>query len=48
MIMAELKTKENTASVKQFIDSLDNNSRKKDCLVTKKIMQDITGKRARM
>ena len=48
MIMAELKTKENTASVKLLIDSLEDKSRKKDCLLTKKMMQDITGKRARM
>jgi hypothetical protein len=47
-IMAELKTKENNASVKQFIDAIENSSRKKDCLITKKIMQDITGKRAKM
>jgi hypothetical protein len=47
-IMAELKTKENKASVKQFIDAIEDRSRKKDCLITKKIMQDITGKRAKM
>jgi len=29
MIMAELKTKENTASVKLLIDSLEDKSRKK-------------------
>ena len=46
--MAELKTKENKASIKQFIDSIENISRRKDCLITKKIMQDITGKRASM
>jgi len=47
-IMAELKTKENKASVNQFIDAIENSSRKKDCLIIKKIMQDITGKRAMM
>lgn len=46
--MAELKTKENKASVQQFIDSLEDKSRKKDCLITRRIMQQITGKRARM
>jgi len=46
--MAELKTKENKASVNQFIDAIENSSRKKDCLITKKIMQDITGKRAKI
>ena len=46
--MAELKTKENTASVQQFIDSLQDSSRKKDCLQARKIMSAITGKRARM
>lgn len=46
--MAELKTKENKASVKQFIDSVKNISRRKDCLITKKIMQEVTAKRAMM
>jgi len=46
--MAELKTKENKSSVKQFIDSIENISRRKDCLITKKIMQEVTGKRAMM
>lgn len=46
--MAELKTKENKASVKQFIDSVENISRRKDCLITKKIMQEVTAKRAMM
>jgi len=46
--MATLKTQENEASVKQFIDGLENSSRKKDCLTVKKMMQEITGKRARM
>ena len=46
--MAELKTKENKASVQQFIDSLQDNSRKKDCLIMRRMMQDITAKRARM
>ena len=46
--MAELKTKENKSSVKQFIDSIENIIRRKDCLITKKIMQDVTGKRAMM
>ena len=46
--MATLKTQENEASVKQFIDGLENSSRKKDCLTVRKMMQEITGKRARM
>ena len=46
--MAELKTKENKASVQQFIDSLQDNSRKQDCLITRRMMQDITAKRARI
>jgi hypothetical protein len=47
-IMAELKAKENKASGNQFIDAIENSSRKKDCLITKKIMQDITGKRVKI
>lgn len=46
--MATLKTQENKASVKQFIDGLENSSRKKDCLTVRKMMQEITGKRAKM
>ena len=48
MIMAELKTKENKASVQQFIDTLQDAGRKRDCLIMRRMMQDVTGKRARM
>jgi hypothetical protein len=43
-----LKTQENKASVQQFIDGLENSSRKKDCLTVRKMMQEITGERAKM
>ena len=46
--MATLKTRETEASVQQFIDALENESRKKDCLIMEKMMQEITGKPAAM
>lgn len=46
--MVTLKTQENKASVQQFIDGLENSSRKKDCLTVRKMMQEITGERAKM
>lgn len=46
--MTTLKTRENDASVKQFIECQDNKSRQRDCLTVKKMMQKITGKRAKM
>lgn len=45
--MAELKTRENNASVQAFIDS-QQGSRHSDCLTARKIMQKATGKRAKM
>jgi hypothetical protein len=46
--MATLKTRENNASVKQYIDGQVDENRRQDCLTVKKMMQEITGKRARM
>lgn len=46
--MATLKTIQNDASVQQFIDKQDDISRRNDCLVMRRMMQEITGKRAKM
>ncbi len=46
--MAERKTHENTASVKDFIANVKNETRRKDSQVVLKIMKSITGKRPKM
>ena len=46
--MAELKTKENDQDVMAFIESLENQSRKNDCLTLLPIMEEITGEKAKM
>lgn len=46
--MADLKTKESTASVSAFLDSIDDEQKKADCKVIAKIMRQTTGKRAKM
>lgn len=43
-----MKTKENNASVKDFISSVKNERRRKDSQVVLKIMKTVTGKRAKM
>ena len=40
--MAELKTKENDASVAKFIKAVNDETRRKDCLALIKIMRQIT------
>ncbi len=46
--MAELKTKENNASVKGFIDSLDDEQKKKDSYKLLEIFEDITKEKPKM
>jgi hypothetical protein len=46
--MAEIKTQRNKASVKSFIDSVEDDARRKDCRQVMKIMKDVTGKRPEM
>jgi len=43
-----LKTTKNKASVKKFLDSVDNEQRRKDSLVVLKMMKTITGEKASM
>ena len=46
--MAELKTKPTTASVKGFLDAIDDDERRKDCFAVVKIMQQATGAKPKM
>jgi len=41
--MAELKTKPSRASVKQFIDAIDDETKRRDSRALLKMMKDITG-----
>lgn len=46
--MAELKTKENNASVKAFLNAIENDQKRKDCKAINKMMKTITGKSPKM
>jgi len=46
--MAKLKTQKNTASVKEYLDAVDDEQQKKDCQEIGRMMQSITGKKPRM
>ena len=46
--MAELKTKPTTGSVTDFINSVDDEERRKDCFAVMKIMQQATGAKPKM
>ncbi len=46
--MSELKTKPNNASVLDFINSVDDESKRKDSLELLKIFEEITGEKAKM
>ena len=46
--MAELKTKPTTASVSAFLDAIEDDERRKDCLTVAKIMKKATGAEPRM
>ena len=48
MAKAELKTKKNRASVKDFLDSVEDDAKRKDCRAIAKMMRAATGKNARM
>jgi len=41
--VAELKTKATSASVKEFLDAIEDEQRRKDCYTVAKIMQRATG-----
>ncbi|MCD6011534.1 MAG: hypothetical protein K0Q79_1396 [Flavipsychrobacter sp.] len=46
--MAELKTKENKASVKDFLNTIENEQKRADCFEVLKIMEDATGQKGHM
>ena len=46
--MAELKTKATTASVTEFIRSIENPVQRADCKAIARMMREATGKRAKM
>jgi hypothetical protein len=46
--MAELKTQKNKASVKQFLASIEDPVKRKDCNTLEKLMTQITGCKAEM
>ena len=46
--MAELKTKPTQASVKAFVDAVEDERKRKDCREVIKLMTSITGKRPKM
>ncbi|NKB37311.1 MAG: DUF1801 domain-containing protein [Gammaproteobacteria bacterium] len=46
--MSELKTKKNKASVREFIDSIEDSEKKKDCKQLATMMRKLSGKRAAM
>lgn len=46
--MAELKTKKNTASVTKFLDSVENDQRRKDAKAVLKLMKEVTGEKPAM
>lgn len=43
-----MKTKENNASVKEFIENVKNERRKADSKILMKLMSEVTGKKAKM
>ena len=43
--MAELKTKKNAASVTKFLNSVENEERRRDAKTVAKIMREITGEK---
>lgn len=46
--MAEIKTKQNNASVSKFINAVEHETRRNDAKVILKIMKEITGKKPKM
>jgi hypothetical protein len=46
--MAELKTKQTDASVKDFLNQIPDAERREDCFAVAKIMEEITGSKPKM
>lgn len=46
--MAELKTKPNDASVEEFLNRIEDETRRKDCRTIMEMMRQVTGENPRM
>lgn len=46
--LAEIKTKETKESVKDFLNKLDNEQKRKDCFTILKLMETITNEKGKM
>lgn len=46
--MAENKTKQNEQSVEAFLNTVENESKRQDCIKIMELMQDVTGCQAKM
>lgn len=46
--MVQRKTQENNTSVKSFLHTVDNETRRKDSFVVTKLMEKVSGKKAKM
>ncbi|MCO4768563.1 MAG: DUF1801 domain-containing protein [Deltaproteobacteria bacterium] len=46
--MAELKTKENDASVQSFLDSIEDDAKRADCVAIAALMEEVSGAPPRM
>ena len=46
--MAELKTKQTDASVKDFLNQITDKERREDCFAVAKIMEEISGEKPKM
>ena len=46
--MAELKTKQNDASVKEFLNKIPDEQKREDCLTIAKCMEEVTGAKPKM
>ena len=46
--MAEAKTKKTNASVKDFLNKIEDEERRKDCFAVAKMMEEITGDKPKM
>lgn len=47
-MVAELKTKENKASVSKFLSTIEDRQKRADCKAVSKLMREATGKTAKM
>lgn len=46
--MAEIKTRPTAKSVDKFLQAIENETRRKDCMVVAKLMEEVTGVKPKM